>query len=218
MDRFEAWQAVRRLSKEEFEERIKLQKLPKDRQDLLFKFIRAEIQVSYSCKPDLEAYAVKSLIPEVYESLPHEGHPYSSCELYEYDPPKNGQNIIKHGVGFGEVVSYSQQFGALMVPCPDGRDGERQVIFSDLNLKCKGDELALPPRGIREMNYTVSIAHYRGGKFRFISSRLMSSKKDKYRKTMGQAFGEIIPDEQARQSFIDRCMEIVATQLIRPAV
>lgn len=66
------------------------------------------------------------------------------------------------------------------------------------------------------MNYTISIAHYKDGKFRFISSRLMSSKKEKYRKTMAQAFKEIMSDEQARLGFIDRCVEIVASNLIRP--
>lgn len=214
MDRIKAWQAIKQLSKEEFEEKIESKKLSKDRQDLLFSFIQGEIQISYDCKFDIEEYALKCLTPEVCEFLPHEGHPYSSCELYEYDPSKNGQNIIKHGIGFGEVVSYSSQFGTLMVPCPDDRDGERHVIFSDLILKRGGDELAMPPPGIKETNYTLSIAHYRDGRFRFISSRLMSSKKEKYRKTMAQAFGKIIPDEQARQGFIDDCVEIVETRLI----
>lgn len=217
MDRLEALQAIRHINKEEFEDKIKLQGLPKERQDLLFKVIQGEIQVGYSCKPDIEDYALKSLMPEVFKSLPHDGHPYSSCELYEYDPPKNGQNIIKHGIGFGEVVSYSSQFGTLLVPCPDDSDGERCVIFSDLNLELEGNELALPPSGIREVNYTLSIAHYRDGRFRFISSRLMSSRKEKYRKTMEQAFGEIIADALARQAFIDRCVEIVETDLIRTA-
>lgn len=215
MDRFEAWQAIKRLSKEEFEEKISFKKLPKDRQDLLFKFIQGEIELSYSCKPDVEAYALKCLMPEVYESLPHEDHAYSSGEFYEYDPSKNGQNIIKHGIGFGEVISYSSKFGTLMVPCPDDIDGERYVIFSDLNLKPGRDKLELPPPGIKEMNYTISIVHQRDGRFRFISSRLMSSKQEKYRKTMEQAFGAIIPDEQARQGFIERCMEIVTTHLIQ---
>lgn len=214
MDRFEAWQTIRRLNKEEFEEKIKPEELPEERRDLLFKFIKGEIQVSYSSKSDIEEYALKRLMPEVYESLPHEVSPYSSCEFYEYDPPKNGQNIIKHGIGFAEVFSYSRQFGTLLVPCPDDSDEERYVIFSDLNLE--RDELELPPPGIKELNYTISIAHYRDGRFRFISSRLMSSKKQKYRKTMEQAFGEIVTDAQARQSFIDRSVEILETNLIQP--
>ncbi|WP_155632380.1 hypothetical protein [Burkholderia vietnamiensis] len=217
MDMSEAWQAIKDLSREEFEERIKHQGLPEARKDLLFKFIRGDIQVSYSCKPDIEAYVLKYLMPEFYESIPHKGHPYSSNELYEYDPPKNGQNILKHGIGFGEVVSYSRKFGTLLVPIPNEVDGERCVIFSDLDLKRDGDELEIPPPGIREMNYTISIANHRNGKFRFISARILSSKKKKYEETIAQVLGEIIPDEQARRSFIDRCVEILEENLIQPA-
>lgn len=218
MDRSKAWQAIRRLSKAEFEEKIKPQGLPRDREDLLFKFIQGEVPLSYSCKLDLEEYALKRLVPEVYGSLAREVHPYSSNGIYEYDPAKNGQNMLKHGVGFGEVVSYSKLFGALLVPCPDSTDGERYVIFSDLNLQREGDALELPLPGIKRMNYVISIVHPRDGKYRFISSRLMSSKKAKYRTTMKQAFGEIIPDAQALEGFIDHCVEIVETGLIQPAV
>jgi hypothetical protein len=217
MDRVDAWQIIKGLSKDEFEEKIKSQRLPEDRQDLLFKFIQDEIQVSYACKTDIEEYALKRLLPEFYESIPLNGHPYSSSELYEYDPSKNGQNIIKHGIGFGEVVSYSRQFGTLQIPIPDEIDGQRYVVFSDLNLKREGDELEMPPPGIREMNYTISITILREGKFRFISSRLLSSKKKKYQETIAQALGEIIPDAQARQGFVDRCVEILERDLIQPA-
>jgi hypothetical protein len=216
MDRVDAWQAIKGLSKEEFEEKIKPLGLPKHRQDLLFQFIQGEIQVSYSCKIDIEEYALKHLIPEFYESIPHDGHPYSSCELYEYDPPKNGQNIIKHGIGFGEVVTYSRKFGTLLIPIPDEKDGQRYVVFSDLNLKREVGELEMPPPTIREMNYTISITILREGKFRFISSRLLSSKKKKYEETIAQALGEIITDAQASQSFVDHCVEILERDLIQP--
>jgi uncharacterized DUF497 family protein len=218
MDIAGAWQAIKDLSKDELEEKIKPQRLPENRKDLLFKFIQGEIQVSYSCKPDIQAYALKHLMPDFYESAPHEGHPYSSGELYEYDPAKNGQNIIRHGIGFGEVVSYSRKFGTLLVPIPNETDGKRYVIFSDLDLKREEDELEMPPSGIREMNYTISIASHRNGRFRFISARLLSSKKKKYEETIAQALGEIVPDEQARRGFIDRCVEILETNLIQPVL
>jgi hypothetical protein len=217
MDRFDAWKTIKSLSKEEFEEKIASQKLSKDRQDLLFKFIQGEIEVSCACKPDIEAYTLKCLMPDFYEKIAHERHPYSSSESYEYDPPKNGQNIIKHGIGFGEVVSYSRRFGTLLVPIPNERDGERYAILSDLDLKRESDELEIPPSGIREMNCTISIANHREGKFRFISARLLSSKKKKYEETIAQALGEITPDEQVRQGFIARCVEILERDLIQPA-
>lgn len=204
-----------RLSKEEFEERIKDQELHNSRRDLLFEFIQGKQKVSHSCKRDIEEYALKFLMPEAYKSLPHEKHPYSTNEFYEYDPPKNGQNIIKHGIGFGEVVSYSRQFGTLMVPVPNDKDGERCVIFSDLDLSREGDQLELPLSTCREMNYTISIAHHRDGKFRFFSSRVMSSRPRKYREDIKQTLGEIIPDAQARGQFVARCIEIVETRLLR---
>ena len=216
MNRHEACQAIRQLSKKEFEEKIKHQRLPKGRQDLLFKFIQGEINVSNSSRLDIEEYAIKYLIPEVYNSLSHEGHPYSSCELYEYDPSKNGQNIIKHGIGFCDVVSYSEKFGTLSIPIPDEIDGTRCIIFSDLKLIQKGDELDMPPPGIREMNYTISVVHKREGNFRFISARLLSSKKKKYEKSIDQALGEIITDAQARKDFVGRSVEILERYLICP--
>lgn len=215
MDQSGAWQAIKDLSKEEFEKRIKPQRLPDDRKDLLFKFIQGDIQVCYSCRPDIEAYALKCLMPEFYNSNPIEGHPYSSCDIYEYDPPKNGQNIIKHGIGFGEVVSYSRKFGRLLVPIPNETDGERLVIFSGLDLKREGDELEIPPPDIRDMNYVISIVNCKEGKFRFISARLLSSKKKKYEKTIAQALGKIITNKQARQGFINDCVETLERDLIQ---
>lgn len=217
MDISEALEFIKSLTKKEFEEKIEPQRLPEHRKELLFKFIQGEIHVSYSCRLDLEAYALKHLMPDFYDSIPHEGHLYSSGELYEYDPPKNGQNIIKHGLDFGEVVSYSKKFGTLLVPISNEADERRVVILSDLDLKCERDKLELPPPGIREMNCTISIAHQREGKFRFISARLLSSKKKKYEETIAQILGEITPDAQARQGFIDRCVEILERDLIQPA-
>lgn len=217
MNDFDAWNTIKSLSNEAFEEKMVPQKLPKDRQDLLYKFIQGKIEVNYTCKYDIEAYVLKCLTPEYYEKISHEGHPYSSSAFYEYDPPKNGQNIIKHGIGFGEVVSYSKKFGTLMVPIPNERDGERFAILSDLDLKRKSDKLAIPPLGIREMNCTISIANRREGKFRFISARLLSSKKKKYEETIAQVLEEIMLDEQARQGFIDQCVETLERHLIQQA-
>jgi len=215
MVRSEAWQSVMSLSKEEFEEKIRPEKLPKDRKTLLFQFIKSEIQICHTSSLDIEDYALKCLKPEVYKSLRIKEHPHSSCSLYEYDPPKNGQNIIKHGIGFSEVVSYSKRFGTLMVPLPNQTKEKRYVIFSDLLLNRNSGELILPPQNIRELNYTISIVQQIIGKVRFISSRLMSSKKKKCRNTIAQALREIISDEQARNAIIDRCLEILETSLFR---
>lgn len=215
MNRLDALLAMREFSKEQVAEKTVCDRLGTKRLDLLFDVIQGKRAVSGYSRLDIEAYALKRLMPEVYDSLPDNEYPHSRGELYEYDPPKNGQNIIKHGIGFGEVVSYSRQFGTLMVPCSSDSDGERYVIFADLNLEREDHTLELPLPSIREMNYTISIAHHRNDRFRFVSSRLMSTKKKKYRDTMVQSFGEIYPDEAARNAFVDRCVEILEEHLMK---
>lgn len=181
---------------------------------LLTEVINGRVSVNYPNIWDIERYALKYLISEEYESLALGNHCYSSSELYEYDPPKNGQNIIKHGLSFGEVVSYSKKFGTLLVPCPDEKDGERVVIFSDLVLK--GCNLSLPLENIDSSteNFTLSIAQCRNGKFRFISSRLLS--KNNYKENMDQAFRNIYKeDKESKNAFVDRSVEIIKRDLLK---
>ena len=155
---------------------------------------------------------------KLYEKMPHDGHVYSSCELYEYDPPKNGKNIIKHGIKFGDVVSYSKKFGTLLVPCPDDKDGERYVVFSDLNLENGIYKLQLPLSELKDLNFIISIVSKSGGKFRFISSRIMSSKKKKYRETIQQSLRSVkFVDKNSKQQFVERCVEIIERDLIQQA-
>lgn len=215
MEKCFALQSISKLDRVEFDKKISSQGLQKDREDLLFGFIKGDIFVGYSCRPDIEAYAIKCLMPEFYASISNERHPYSDTELYEYDPAKNGQNIIKHGIGFGEVVSYSPNFGTLMVPISDKMDGERVAIFSDLRLKKGEVNLVMAPPGIKDENLTISVASQRNGKFRFISARLLSSKPKKYKETVAQVLGEIIQDQQRRLDFIDRCVEIIERDLMK---
>lgn len=212
----EALLAVRNIGSVEFDSRMKGDDLGPDRKDLLFRFVRGEVDIHPYSRPDVERYALKRLSPETYASLPHDAHPYSSGELYEYDPAKNGQNMVKHGIGFGEVVSYSRKFGALVVPCPNERDGERCVMFSDLDAGPNGKKLDMPPAGADGMLYVMSVAQQRGAKFRFISARIMSSERKKYRKTMADAIKHVFPTAEAKAAFIDRCCEIVEGQLISP--
>lgn len=218
MDRSSAWQVIKNFNMETFREKIKSQKLSRDREDLLFKFIKDEIQVRGNYKKYIEEYALSCLMPDHYNPIHHEEHSHSSDAPYEYDSKKNGQNIIKHGMSFSEVTSYTEKFGTLMVPIPSESDKERIVIFSDLDLRRENYKLELPPLGIKKMNYTISILVYRKekDKFRFISSRLLSSKKKKYEATIAQALGEIALDEQARQDFIDHCVEYLEENLIQP--
>jgi len=222
MDTTEALLALKLLSKEEFAARMSHKEAKKlglslERQELLFSLIQGETTVSISCQPDIEAFLLKTLSPEIYWDLPREAHPYSSGERYEYDPAKNGQNMIKHGIGFGEVVSYSSQFGALSVALSCEGQGERLAIFSDLNLMPRSNLLELPPRNAKTMNTVMSIVQLRDYRFRFISSRLLSPDEKAYRKDIGQALRKVLPDPELRKPFVDRCVEILKENLIKPA-
>lgn len=218
MEIFNALQKIRGLTEGEFNKKLsnheKSKNLPKDRRRLLFEIIKGRKSVDYTCSVDIERYAIQCLLPEIPSSLLHEHHLYSRGDLYEYDPPKNGCNIIKHGISFGEVVSYSKRFGTLSVACQNDKE-ERLVVFSDLNLDNGTYKLQLPLKGARELNYILSIAEHRrsGSGFRLISSRIMSSKEKKYRETMKQSFKNIYSSESDKDNFTNYCVEYIKKNL-----
>lgn len=216
MNTNEAWQAATQLGKEEFEARMAL--IPDriaspERRDLLFKFIKSEIQVGYDCSPDLQAYALKCMMPTTYSSFAIRRHPYSEGPNWEYDPPKNGQNLIKHGLGFGEVASYSGgTFGVYSVPCPDPNDEERWVVFSGLDLSHRDARLTLPIGVVAgRANCTVSITQFRNGRYRFISAHLLSSDKDVAVTKIRQKLKKFSSDPRDKEAVVDRAVEFIDT-------
>lgn len=215
MNKSEALSEIRALSEENFNSLFTSHSEIKDevRRNLLYKFIQGEIQIGYNCAPDLEMFAIKTILPDTYKNLEKNSHPYSSGDLYEYDPAKNGKNIIKHGLSFSEVVSYSTLFGALSVPFPDDQDVERFVMFSDLNSGNDGKNLTMPFGNTRGILYVLSIVTFRGDKWRFISSRIMST--DNYKKDMLQAFKDVWGDKKIKESFVDECIDTLKRNLFQ---
>ncbi len=199
---------------EELSIKLDCLQLEEGRKQTLIEILIGKVDIDFYNKLDIFLYAIKNLFRDEFESLGAGKHLYSSCELYEFDPSKNGQNLIKHGISFGEVVSYSSKFGALMVPCPDKNDLERVVIFSDLANLSDEHHLTLPLNPNVQSNcYIISIVHIREMKFRFISSRVMS--KIKYRKTLNNALKDIYPeDPEKKREFIDRCIVILNENLL----
>lgn len=202
------------INKKEVQKNIKKNGINDARFKLLADVINGRVAVSHPDIWDIERYVLKCILPEEYKSLSLSDHCYSSGHFYEYDPPKNGQNIIKHGLSFAAVVSYSKNFGTLIVPCPDEQDGERVVIFSDLILKDKNLSLPLASVDFSKENYTISIAQLRNEKFRFISSRLLS--KSSYKENMDQAFRNIYKKKkESKDAFVNKCVEIVERDLLK---
>lgn len=210
----EALNTLQNITNEDFHKGIKSQEISRVRVELLQDIIKHKKKVDFYLATDIKRYALKCLFPDFYASLCMGDHIYSTCELYEYDPPKNGQNAIKHGLSFREVVSYSSQFGTLLVPCPDKYNETRCVIFSDLDAGTDGKNLELPMPGLSGRIYTMSIAQQVPEKFRFISSRVLS--KNSYKEIMGRAFKNIYPeDPDAKICFTKRCIEIVEQYLFK---
>lgn len=196
--------------------RIKLDALdlPAERKEVLLEVLMLRKNLHTFTRLDIQLYVLKNLFPDFYDQIKINIHSYSSNELYEYDPPKNGQNIIKHGISFGEVVSFSSQFGTLSVPCPDERDGSRVVIFSDLDLGKNGENLSLPCNGFANKNkvYTLSVAQRLDIRFRFISSRVMSNTRV-YKGVKDALKGIYNKEPEKNKEFVERCVEILEQNL-----
>src|SRR6185436_11361760 len=207
---------IKRLTRDEVKAKTKALGLSPERAELLFGFIQGHIEVDFWRGREIEEFVLKRLEPVAYRLLPREDYPHASNSLYEYDPPKNGQNIIKHGLDFGEVVSFSRKFGTLMIPCPDDTDRERRLIFSDLDLTPGVNQLTLPPSSIQlnAVNFTFSIVQQRGDKFRFISSRILSTEKRKCRRNIEDVVKGFFTEADQKDAFVDRSMEILEENLI----
>lgn len=220
----EALKEARKLSREEFDEKMRQPDarnvgLKAERIELLYRLVKGDLSLhAYSHQPDIDAFSIKLLYPETYKELPNIDSPYADGELYEYDPAKNGQNMVKHGLSFGEVATYSNHFGLRMVGFPDPSDGERLALFSDLDLRPKHNKLALPPGGVRPLNVVMSFVHQRDGKFRFISSRLLSLTEENCRADIDRIIKKSISDTNARKPFVDRSLAHVKEWLVDPAL
>jgi len=168
---------------------------------------------------DVFLFLLQHLLPDEYQRLVVTEHIDSSFELYEFNPVKNGQNIVKHGVSFTEVVSYSKRFGTLLVPCSDEQDKERFVIFSDLSIDKNRRKLVFPLPKIEQQTqcYVISIVQIKeDGKFRFISSRVMSRKRHK--KTLKNALKNIYNGQpEKKNDFLEECLKILDIDLFRTA-
>jgi len=209
MNRYKALGAILSYSNVAFIERVHTLKISEERADQFRRVLEGSIPVGGVNKFDIEEFALKHFYPpEIYKKIQTLWHIKSKGDNYNYDPAKNGQNIIKYGIAFGDVVSYSSQFGSVIVPIPHNEDAERVLLFSDLMLD-KGRKIDLPPPKIKVKNFTLSVAVNIDGKFRFISARLLSSQKKKFTATVHQSIGAIdFPSVDSRDKFSKSCIEV----------
>lgn len=186
------------------------------RNTVLLNILKGNEKIDQIEKIDIQLFVLKKLYPEKHKLLSITEHMYSKTDLYEYDPTKNGQNIMKHGISFREVVSYSNNFGKLILNIEHKDDDFRRVIFSTLTLKdetfknAKEWELHLPlSNGVYDGDkFTLSIVTSVNSKFRFISSRVINEEKltKSIRQSVKNAYGN---DENEKRKFALHCEEIL---------
>lgn len=87
---------------------------------LEFVLSNIEFYTDYRYQHDVLCYIVKSL--NIYNKPIPKRNILSCGELREYDPVKNGQNILKHDISFGEFTDGGcSHFGNLIIQTRDGR-------------------------------------------------------------------------------------------------
>lgn len=204
------------MPEEELSQKLKGLNLPQNRDVVLGEILTGNIKLHINDELDIKVYALKKLLPDSYEKLNLLEKVFSKSELDRYDPVKNGQNIMKHGLSFREVVSFSTQFGTLMVPLLEMDKERRVVIFSDLSINNKKYPLALPLEGVsgRSKLYTFSVAQQIDFDFRIISSRLISKTKFS-KKIKNDLRGVRFESDEQRGLFFNRCIGIIRRDLFK---
>lgn len=183
--------------------------LPEGREKILKEVLVGSRRLDIVDGIDIKLYALKKMFPSKYDSLMLKETVFSKSDLCHYDPVKNGQNMIKHGLSFREVINFSPRFATLAVPGVESNGEKRSVILSDLSLP-KGYSLSLPLEewGERLNFYTLTVAQVRGFTYRMISSRVLSRRN--VSKALKGAFKNIYPDSAERKKeFVSHCVEIL---------
>ncbi|WP_179152954.1 hypothetical protein [Chromohalobacter israelensis] len=194
----------------ELSQKLKGLKLPQNRDVVLGEILTGNIKLYIADELDIKIYALKNLFPDSYDKLKLSETNFSKSEFTQYDPAKNGQNMMKHGISFREVVSFSTKFGTLMVPLSEVGGERRVVIFSDFSIDNKGCRLAVPLEGVsaRSKLYTFSVAQKLPFGFRFISSRFIS-KNNFSKKIKSDLRGVSFESDEQKELFFGRCIEIL---------
>ncbi len=171
--------------KENFSETInsKLQ-VSKDRYDFIVKILTRNIKVDEFLMNDILRCIVKKLCESQGIDFPNtfklpENHLFSKASLYEYDPAKNGQNILKHGLDFGSVVSYGGADYGRLISYTNSEIEDRFVIFSKYYVNDKNNIFLSDDKKNEDFLCIATIATNADSGFRFISSRALKVKNDK---------------------------------------
>lgn len=156
---------------------------------------------------DVNLFLLKRISPSQHANQRVKKHLQSEGDLFEYDPAKNGQNILKHGLSFRESVSCARNFGTMTVPIEITGE-KRSAVFYELNLgeDHKTLDYAFRKWPTEASILVLTIAENLGLRYRLISSRRMSSKNT--RAAVSEALRAVdIIDPNARSEFQYYCAQ-----------
>ncbi len=192
--------------KEKFSEIIKSKlQISKNRYDFIIKILRRNIKVDEFLMNDILRCIAKKLC-ESHDidflnrfKLP-DNNLLSKASLYEYDPAKNGQNILKHGLDFGAVISYSGSDYSRLISYTNSEIEDRFVIFSKYYVNNKNNIFLSDDKKNEDFLCIATIATNVDIGFRFISSRALHVKDGK---KLQQELRNMIKDHNLDASVID---------------
>lgn len=176
----------------------------------LYEFIRGDKLLKDPEKQDIQAYLVKNLVKNESDlNIFAKDNKHLKVCRYSYDPAKNGQNIIKHGLSFNEVMSYSRHFASLSV-LKTSKDGVREIVFSDLKNLSDKNLLCFPFSRINSNSYVLNVVSSNDkGRYRMISSRQLSSRSSKYVETIKSVLNEEGCTEKGIVESTNRCVKFL---------
>lgn len=192
--------------KEKFSEIIKSKlQISNHRYDLLIKILSRNLKIDNFLMNDILRCIVKKLSEA--KNLDYfnafkipENHLFSKGSLYEYDPAKNGQNILKHGLDFGAVVSYGGNDYGRLISYTNSEIEDRFVIFSKYYVDNKNNIFLSDDKKKEDFLCIATIATNVDIGFRFISSRALNVKDSK---KLQQELRNMIKDHNLDASVID---------------
>lgn len=161
---------------------VHLQSLRENRRFLLEKFIDDPCKIfgyPIDLNDVLRCMSKILLSRNAYKKLDIEHNNLGSdSELICYDPVKNGQNILKHGIVFHGVSSYCGGHLPLISPNRNTKGEYRQVLFSRYYFE-RGNHIYLyDHKPDNEYVYLATVFTLRDLKMRFITSREIDLNKD----------------------------------------
>lgn len=192
--------------KDKFAEIIKSKlQISNNRYDFIIKILSRHIKTDESLRNDILRCIVKKLcesqdinffsrfkLPD-NKILPEDS-------LYEYDPAKNGQNILKHGLDFGAVVNYGGPDYGRLISYTNSETEDRFVIFSKYYINDKNNIFLIDDKKNEGFLCIATIATNTDNGFRFISSRALKVKSDK---ALQRELRNIIKDYNLDDSIMD---------------